>query len=159
VVKVTGRSVGEQVFAPLASSPPKPMRRFAGVKASVRGTNKSVRGVQSCPENCPGEYVEGNWIHSKWCPWASVLWRSHGKTEKDWGCPYGCPPLALPSGWTHQHDCKFWDATGRTPFDHADPFNRRSPERPPLPTGSPTGGGFDDFPAALAGSEDDDLPF
>lgn len=96
------------------------VKKLGGVKAPVpRGTGPRPAGsVESCPQNCPGEYVEGCWIHSRDCPWSTVLWKDHGFGPADWRCPYACPPVELPNGWTHQHDCRFWDRTGRTPFDH-----------------------------------------
>lgn len=97
--------------------------RTFGVKQVIpRGTVAGVSGdLESCPLNCPGEWIAGMWIHSRECPWAAVLWRGHGYGEKDWQCPYECPALELPSGWTHQPECPFWDRTGRTPFDHNPP--------------------------------------
>jgi hypothetical protein len=73
--------------------------------------------MESCPENCPGEYVGGFWIHSRDCQWASVLWKHHGFTVKDWACPFDCDPIEMSAAWTHPYDCVFWDRTGYTPFD------------------------------------------
>lgn len=112
--------------------PVTPGKKFGGVRP--QGANRSSGSPGPCPEGCSGEWVEGCWIHLRTCRWASVLWRSHGKTDADWNCPWGCPPLVLPSGWTHLHDCRFWDALGRTPFDHTAPPGvtvEQFPEREP----------------------------
>ena len=96
--------------------------RAFGVKVPYARGIPGVSGkMESCPEGCPGEYIEGMWIHSKECRWSAVLWRAHGKTEEDWSCPYDCPPQEISSGWTHQWECAFWERTGRTPFDHNAP--------------------------------------
>jgi hypothetical protein len=96
--------------------------RAFGVKLPQPRGIPGVSGkMESCPDGCPGEYIEGMWIHSAACRWSAVLWRAHGKEEKDWCCPYNCPPQTLSSGWTHQWDCEFWNRTGRTPFDHNSP--------------------------------------
>lgn len=87
------------------------------------------------------------WIHSKWCPWAAVIWKAHGKTVKHWHCPFDCDPHEIPSGWTHPYQCPFWDLTGRTPFDTPAPkVNNGDAES------------FEAFPEALT-EKDDDLPF
>lgn len=97
-------------------------KKFGGVKEPVpRGVSGETGFVQSCPQNCPGEYVLGMWIHSANCPWAAVLWEAHGKKAEDWNCPYQCEPTRLPSGWTHDYRCPFWDRTGRTPIDSLPP--------------------------------------
>jgi len=93
-------------------------KRFGNVKEPVlRGVTGMTGFVQSCPQNCGGEYKFAMWIHSAECPWAAVLWSAHGKTRDDWNCPYHCEPTALPSGWTHDYRCPFWDRTGATPID------------------------------------------
>ena len=93
-------------------------KKFGGVKEPVpRGVYGETGFVQSCPINCGGEYIQGMWIHSADCQWAAVLWEAHGKKEKDWNCVYDCDPTRLPSGWTHDFRCPFWDRTGRTPID------------------------------------------
>jgi hypothetical protein len=153
-----------------------PRKKFGGVKTVPRG--QSNNGIESCPQNCPGEYVEGMWIHSRDCPWASVLWHAHGKTEKDWHCAYDCDPVQLPSGWTHPITCPFWDRTGRTPFDHPKPdaatlipvpkqsylesvlavknAEKARKHRAEEAVNHPQP--FSEFPRALA-QDDDDLPF
>lgn len=120
------RSPAASVVRPLAKKFVKGIakgkKRAFGVKNPVPRGIPGVSGrMESCPEGCPGEYIEGMWVHSKECRWSAVLWRGHGKTEEDWKCPYNCPPQKIASGWTHQWDCAFWDRTGRTPFDHNSP--------------------------------------
>lgn len=160
---------------PAASAVPS-KKKFGGVKEVPRGMSNN--GVESCPQNCPGEYVAGMWIHSRDCPWAAVLWNAHGKTINDWHCQYDCDPIQLPSGWTHPYDCPFWDRTGMTPFDHPKPHDaellppaskgfldtvraqkkeaderiRRAKEAIENPQP------FSEFPKALE-NDDDDLPF
>lgn len=122
--KRTGRSgTGQWGNTPAAPDVPDvPVRKVGGVKPEARGYGAVMSSqVQSCPTNCPGEYVQGMWIHSKTCHWASVLWKHHGKTEQDWQCPFTCEPITLSMGWTHPFDCPFWDETGRTPFDYTKP--------------------------------------
>lgn len=153
------------------SSPQVPsVSRSFGVKNPVpRGGSK---GIESCPTNCPGEWLEGMWIHSSDCRWASMLWRSHGKTADDWQCPYECPPIELSSGWTHPYTCPFWDRTGRTPFDHNAPADvpPRNPVPPTVPSVRKTSRrfgarklagqrlNFEDLPD-MGDIGDDDLPF
>lgn len=96
-----------------------PPRKFGGVKEPAARGGSSV--VESCLQNCPGEWIEGMWIHSYDCPWVAVLWFAHGADWKDWRCPYDCDPIELPSGLTHPYTCPFWDRTGKTPFDHEAP--------------------------------------
>lgn len=116
--KVGGVKRTRQGKIPAASAAA--LRKVGGVKNPVpRGASGSV--VESCPENCPGEYIDGMWIHSSTCPWAAMLWKHHGATDKQWRCPYDCDPIELSSGWTHPYTCPFWDRTGRTPFDHPKP--------------------------------------
>lgn len=99
-----------------------PALRTYGVKAPVeRGHALKSGQVESCPENCPGEWKPDGWIHSSWCQWASVLWKAHGVTVADWKCNYQCEPQEMPSGWTHDYRCPYWDRTGRTPFDATAP--------------------------------------
>jgi hypothetical protein len=109
---------GKSSGAPIAPASPK---KFGGVKPT-RGPG-TISQMESCLQNCPGEWIDRHWIHSADCPWASVLWKHHGKTDKDWHCLYDCDPVELPSGWTHPYDCPFWDRTGRTPFDHSMPHD------------------------------------
>jgi hypothetical protein len=124
-----------------------PSKKIGGVKNVVpRGQYGITGNMESCRENCPGEWVQGMWIHSKECPWAVVIWKAHGKTLKDWHCPYDCDPTELPSGWTHPYTCPFWDETGTTPFDTPPPKANNAAES------------FAEFPKALE-ETGDDLPF
>lgn len=122
--------------------------------------------MQSCPENCPGEYKLGMWVHSATCPWVAVLYEAHGDTEKNWRCPFDCDPMEISVGWTHPWDCPFWNETDQTPFDspkrqHDEPINHlesvnlanklRNDNEEYRKT-------FEAFPKALQ-AEDDDLPF
>lgn len=155
-----GRILAQQLAEGDSTLAPTSARKF-GVKAPVsRGESAGSGHMQACPVNCPGEYVEGMWIHSDWCRYSAVLWRVHGKTRSDWTCPYSCTPIEISSGWTHPHDCPFWDETGRTPFDHAPPNVVRSVGRVQLPRvqPSPSELSFEDFPEALD-EDDSELPF
>lgn len=98
---------------------PTPTKKIAGVKTIPRGAPGST--VESCPENCPGEFVRGRWIHSSNCPWVAVIWKFHGGDINQWRCPYDCDPVCLPSGWTHYYACPYWSYTGKTPFDQTPP--------------------------------------
>ena len=99
-----------------AVAAPKPTRTFGELAPEARQVGHSVMHPD-CYAKCKGEIVAGPmWIHSPGCPYTVVLWKPHGKTEKDWLCPYGCPPQEIPSGWTHAHTCPFWNATGETPI-------------------------------------------
>lgn len=106
-----------------------PKRKIGGVKTIPRGEAIGSGHMQSCPDNCAGEYVLNMWIHSRDCPWASVLWKAHGKTPKDWHCPFDCDPIEMSSGWTHPHLCPFWDFMGQIPFDHNLPRGVRRERR------------------------------
>lgn len=96
-------------------------KKFGVKTPSIKEMWGTSNKMGSCPENCPGEYVLGVWIHSKECRYASMLWRVHGKKKEDWNCPFECEPTELPHGWTHPWECPFWDWTGRTPIDHNAP--------------------------------------
>jgi hypothetical protein len=162
--------------SPAVSAADTAPRRIGGVKASARGNY-----LQSCPQNCPGEYIGGMWIHSQDCPWVAVIWKAHGATEKQWRCMYDCNPVELPSGWTHPFDCPFWTRTDQTPFDELPPHDKpiqsamesgllgadtvskqkerirrgESQEIDPYEIFRKT---FEEFPEALR-DDDDDLPF
>lgn len=151
--KIGGVKKTERRGADPAVSAPPSKKKIGGVTV-VRGFGTS-RQMESCPEHCPGEYIEGGyWIHSSWCKWAAVLWNAHGFTRDDWKCPFNCEPQQLPSGWTHDWRCQFWERTGRTPFDHNAPKEAKRVAE----TASGNQSGFDKFPEALT-ETDDDLPF
>jgi hypothetical protein len=181
-MKSSGKKIGGVKNRTTGTSPTKSRttdspKKIGGVKTVPRGMSNN--GVESCPENCPGEYVEGMWIHSKTCPWAAVLWNAHGKTVKDWHCMYDCDPMQLPSGWTHPMTCPFWDRTGRTPFDHPKPdaaklitqptkswlesvVQMKNTEKERLRRAREAAENpqpFSEFPRALSREESDDLPF
>jgi hypothetical protein len=164
--------VRRQEKKPAASTPDTPKKKIGGVVAPVpRGMQNSA--MESCPINCPGEWIEGMWIHSHDCPWASVLWKAHGATIKKWRCPFDCDPIELPSGWTHPYNCPFWDRTGRTPIDHSPPpgthrdetqahssnRNRRDDSERTVATKHVLPYDFTEFPKALRDKGDDELPF
>lgn len=149
-----------------ASSDATPTRKVGGVKPHVRGWKAQSSQMQSCPENCPGEYKQGMWVHSADCPWVAVLYRAHGNVIEEWRCLFDCDPLEMSVGWTHPYDCEFWNRTEQTPFDtpkrhHDEPINHlasvtltnklRNDNEAYRRT-------FEAFPEALQ-AEDDDLPF
>lgn len=156
--KTFGVKTASRGKAPASSSRTFGVKGGGDVKAfGVKVREVPAGNVQTCPRNCGGEYIEGTWVHSKTCPWSSVLWKSHGKTAADWNCPYGCPVQELPSGWTHQPFCAFWDRTGRTPFDHNAPHEVTHPQALPQGRASTKEEKWN-WPEALE-VEDDDLPF
>lgn len=119
-VKKPAAAAGKK--SPGSGSITPPTKKKFGVKNPVpRGESTESGAVGSCVVNCPGEWVNGMWIHSQWCKWGAVLWKGHDKTAADWNCPFGCVPIELASGWTHPWQCVFWDETNRTPFDHNAP--------------------------------------
>lgn len=109
------KAAGGKTPAAVSASP----KKVGGVKTPPRGAVGST--VESCPQNCPGEFVRGMWIHSLDCPWVAVIWKFHGGEIAEWRCLYDCDPITLPSGWTHPYDCPYWNETGKTPFDHVPP--------------------------------------
>lgn len=161
---------------PMPSGTTGSRKKIGGVRPGVRGVNAESTQMQSCPINCPGEYVGKMWIHSRDCPWVAVLWDAHGATEKQWRCPFDCDPHRLPSGWTHPHDCEFWNHTSQTPFDDAAPsthdrpvhhlesqllterLTREQKREIAKRTNAAYRATFEEFPKALQ-SDDDDLPF
>lgn len=150
---------------PAASVHETPKKKIGGVKLSPRGSATGSGHMQSCIENCSGEYVMGTWIHSRECVWAPVLWKAHGKTLKDWHCLYDCEPLEMSSCWTHPYTCPFWDRTGATPFDQPAPAESRR-EKTSAPTQtvntkSILPKAFHELPIPLQEleNEDDGLPF
>lgn len=136
-------------------------KKVGGVTAQAR-TGSTSAHPQSCPQNCQGEIIEGTWVHSRTCPWSSVLWKSHGATAADWRCPFHCPPVEMGLCWTHQQDCKFWDRMGRTPFDHRPQDMKSMQARARAVEQSEAERQraivLQDFPGALD-DNDDDLPF
>lgn len=143
-----------QESTPVVAATPK---KFGGVKAPVpRGVTGMTGFVQSCPENCGGEYKFGMWIHSAECPWAATLWSAHGKTRDDWKCPYQCEPTTLPSGWTHDYRCPFWDRTGNTPVDVLPPKAHHDTKEKDKPSASSCPADLASFPELLIEADERD---
>lgn len=100
-----------------------PVKKIGGVKIVL---------TPKCRE-CAGRYLSGRWRHEARCSLTVVLWKHDGHRISDWTspiyqcCPYKCEPLELPSAFTHDWRCPFWDDTEEVPFAFAD----RETEAPP----------------------------
>lgn len=101
---------------PARQPQPKSSKAFGAIKPEAMQQGTSSLHAR-CPGKCEGAIMDGlMWIHSPGCPYTVVLWRAHGFTASDWKCPHGCQATALPSGWTHDYRCPFWNETGETPI-------------------------------------------
>ena len=114
-------SVAESTSAPPS---PKKSGKFGAIKPEALQQGSSSLHPR-CYAKCQGAVMDGvMWIHSPGCPYTVVLWRAHGFTASNWECPYGCQATALPSGWTHDYRCPFWNATGQTPIGLKAPLGK-----------------------------------
>lgn len=103
---------------------PKPRDNYGRNKYGIEVRKWPVRTSDErfCDEGCFGTWVGtaevSMWIHDNDCNAMRCLWKAHGWKIKDWACPWGCSPMDMPSVFTHNWECTFWQLHPElTPFD------------------------------------------